>query len=130
MKIYRFEDIDGCGPYNSGCLSDKVSKLLNDKHNSSEEQSSHPSMQDDLICDVYSWGTLIIDEIEYSVSDIYSACDSLSSLLNWFDDWVETLLKEGLKIFSYEVDEIFKSKSGKQIFFLHDFDLTKEEVVL
>jgi len=93
MKVYRYENSEGYGPYHSTpeflYVEDEAlyGKMI-DEHNWSDLYN-HPGLR-----------TLV----GYTLSQKYkSATDSLKSLRKWFRKYNAMLLRSGFRVVSYEV---------------------------
>lgn len=50
-------------------------------------------------------------------SELYFGCDSLDSLLTWFEDCLDDLFKANFRIYKYSSVRRVKSESGRQVVF-------------
>ena len=101
MKVYRYEDPEGIGPYRSTLLMDMYELGFN--HNNGD---IHPDWDDDCIT--------------YYDYNYKAACESIDKLHEWFSEEEQVaLIEEGYIIKEYEVDEqdVIYGKSGKQLVF-------------
>jgi hypothetical protein len=116
IKVYRFENNQKWGPYNTPLdHQDPLSKkwrydkryILENEHDDNE----HPPMQNDLTPEEFS-------------PSLFSACESIESLKEWFGKWFDILPKYNFKVVCYTVNRVVNSISGKQIFFYLVCDLS------
>jgi hypothetical protein len=116
--VYRYEDADGRGPYNS-------------------DEWVNPSDQQDLLAQHnndgihrpwYTWLSQLLEdnvlpEDEFDPKEVTheyrSGTDSREALDAWFDGWTDTLERNGFKVVEYEVpdNQVVMAKSGLQVAF-------------
>lgn len=104
MRVYRVERL-GYGPYvyhsPMAVTDEKLNKLI-DKHENNQDR----------------WPVAMMDGIPFSMAN---GCDSLKSLVSWFDGMMGSLVRCGFRIRIYDVDSVnvVMGYSGKQLGFNH-----------
>jgi hypothetical protein len=104
-KVYRYEDENGVGPYQS-CIDEEFGYLLSKAHCNNPRT---PNPFKDKIEDFY-----------YSITKTgrcLFGCDSIKLLKRWFRGFNRTLKRKNFVIVEYVVPNKFSSISGKQCVF-------------
>ena len=115
IKIYRYEDANGMGVYNT-VLENNIDfanlfSNLNSKHSGNK---TTPPIHKDLV-----WN--------FCDADYYSACTSIKELRTWFKGFNKPLLDtKEVNLVEYSVKHIYKTRSGLQIGFLQSDVISKK----
>lgn len=117
MLIYRIEKTDTRnGPYCKSTFSD--AETLLSAHNGSDMHPGPPQSFDT------QWSQIsMLEQLRY-----HFACESIEQLFEWFDGFLDDLHEDGFVIRAYEVPDEDIMYSPKQIAFLRDNEVLKEEI--
>lgn len=103
MRVYRIQDQNGIGPYNStlGIYDRSLGRMI----------SSH--------CNPDTHPAYLIDFARYPVLGERSGCESMQALFKWFGGYLPTLLAVGYIVAVFEVPswDVETGCSGKQVLF-------------
>lgn len=110
MRVWRYEDEEGLGPYHSSKrdYSEPLEKMFNQHCWGKKSGKSHPG-----------WGE---DFRVRMAGKFVSGCTSKAQIGNWFRGYKDVLLAEGFTLVEYEVPKEFVKVgySGKQCRFRID----------
>lgn len=98
MKVYRYEDKYGTGPYFGKGGTDTLVGELCEAHNYDSHYPPSASMNHDV----------------RRGRDIRCGCNSYRALRSWFKGFNGRLIKEGYKIVAYDVDPRWVSRPDVQ----------------
>lgn len=100
MRVYRIQDSEGIGPYNSDVTNQHVDRMRND-----HQQLSHPA-----------WA---IDFGRWPHDGERCGFESMKHMFRWFGGYLPVLLGLGYTVVVFEVPvwDVQVGKSGKQLMF-------------
>ena len=99
MKLFRFENDDGIGPYRGGASlygSKRLTSILNYVFNLHSKGEYHPA------------------PAQEGIPNGYCFTRSVSELLTWFEGSVVALYQSGYRICEYSIDEKLVKQGVKQ----------------
>jgi len=105
-KVYRYENpIDGMGTYNCGLDGVDLSLFKEKLLKNHSKRKDRP--------------TLELDSLDFAlfVDEFKTGCNSLKELKEWFKGYNKKLIKAGLVIVEYVVENKIDGKSKKQCVF-------------